>query len=170
MTLISLSKIQYNFINILYFAIVLWIFGNSIILTSKSWSERVNLLLKNMPGVLKELQSCPTLCDPMKCSPPGSSVHGTLQARILEWVAVPSSRASSWPGDQTCVSYNYLHLAGGFFTTSATWEAQNKLGFTAKRIRFKDIQNKLVVTSGKREMRRGKKGKAVKRYKLLCIK
>ena len=41
------------------------------------------------------LQSCPTLCDPMDCSPPGSSVHGILQARILEGVARPSSRGSS---------------------------------------------------------------------------
>ena len=40
----------------------------------------------------KSLQSCSTLCDPMDCSPPGSSVHGILQARILEWVAMPSSR------------------------------------------------------------------------------
>ena len=37
-------------------------------------------------------QSCPSLCDPMDCSPPGSSVHGILQARILEWVAMPFSR------------------------------------------------------------------------------
>ena len=44
---------------------------------------------------------CPTLCDPMDCSPPGSSVHEILQARILEWVAIPSSRESSWPRDQT---------------------------------------------------------------------
>ena len=43
----------------------------------------------------KSLQLCPTLCDPMDCSLPGSSVHGVLQARILEWVAKPSSRASS---------------------------------------------------------------------------
>ena len=40
----------------------------------------------------KLLQLCPTLCDSMDCSPPGSSVHGILQARILEWVALPSSR------------------------------------------------------------------------------
>ena len=39
----------------------------------------------------KSLQSCPTLCDPMDCSLPSSSVHGILQARLLEWVAVPSS-------------------------------------------------------------------------------
>ena len=44
-------------------------------------------------------QSCLTLCDSMDCSPPGSSVHGILQARILEWVAMPSSKPSSQPRD-----------------------------------------------------------------------
>ena len=44
-------------------------------------------------------QSCPTLCDPVDCSPPGSSVHGHLQARILEWVAIPFSKGSSQPGN-----------------------------------------------------------------------
>ena len=53
----------------------------------------------------KLLQLCPTLCDSMDCSPPGSSVHGILQARRLEWVAMPSSRGSSQPRDQTQVSY-----------------------------------------------------------------
>ena len=48
---------------------------------------------------------CPTLCDSIDCSPPGSSVHRILQTRILEWVAMPSSRGSSWPKDRTCVSY-----------------------------------------------------------------
>ena len=47
----------------------------------------------------KLLQSCPTLCDPMDCSPPGSSVHGAFQARILEWVAMPSSIGSSQSRD-----------------------------------------------------------------------
>ena len=51
------------------------------------------------------LQLCPTLCNPMDCSPPGSSVHGILQARILEWVAVPSSRGPSQSRDWTRVSY-----------------------------------------------------------------
>ena len=53
---------------------------------------------------VKSLQSCPTLCDPMNCSPPGSFVHGILQARILEWVAVFSSRGSSKPQDRTRLS------------------------------------------------------------------
>ena len=52
----------------------------------------------------KSLQLCLTLCSPLDCSPPGSSVHGILQARILEWVAMPSSRGSSRPRDRTCVS------------------------------------------------------------------
>ena len=46
-------------------------------------------------------QSCLTLCDPVDCSPPGSSVHGIFPARILEWVAISSSRGSSHPKDQT---------------------------------------------------------------------
>ena len=49
-------------------------------------------------------QSCLTLCHPKDCSPPGSSVHGIFQARILEWVAISSSRGSSQPRDWTCVS------------------------------------------------------------------
>ena len=50
------------------------------------------------------IQSCLTFHDPMDCSPPGSSVHGILQARILEWVAIPFSRESPWPRDGTCIS------------------------------------------------------------------
>ena len=53
----------------------------------------------------------------MKCSPPGSSVHGTLQVRILEWVAMSSSRGSSWPRDQT--QFSLSHIAGKFFTAWA---------------------------------------------------
>ena len=49
-------------------------------------------------------QSYPTLCDPLDCSLPGSSVSGILQARILEWLAIPSSRGSSQPRDRTHVS------------------------------------------------------------------
>ena len=52
----------------------------------------------------QSLQSCPTLCEPVDHSPPGSSVHGILQARILECVAISFSRESSWPRDWTCIS------------------------------------------------------------------
>ena len=56
---------------------------------------------------VKSLQSYPTLCNPIDCNPPGSSAHGILQARILEWVAIASSRGSSSPRDQTWV----FHIA-----------------------------------------------------------
>ena len=57
-------------------------------------------------------QSCLTLCDPMDCSPPGSSVHGISQARILEWVTISSSRGSSQPRERIQLSC----IAGRFFT------------------------------------------------------
>ena len=65
--------------------------------------QQVQLLLKLQCNA-KTLQSCLTLCDPMDYSPPDSSVHGILQGKILEWVAIPSSRESSRPRDQTHVS------------------------------------------------------------------
>ena len=70
----------------------------------------------------KSLESCPyaTL---WTCSPPGFSVHGILQARILEWVVMPSSRGSSWSSKMELMSLLSSPLAGGFFPTSATWEA-----------------------------------------------
>ena len=61
----------------------------------------------------------PTLCNPMDCSLPGSSVQGVLQARIVEWVAIPFSRGSSRPRDQALVS----PIAGRFSTIWATTEA-----------------------------------------------
>ena len=87
-------------------------------------SIRLHLGSAYMP--VKSLQSCLTLCDAMDCSPPGSSVHGILQARILEWVAIPFSRASSCPRDWTRISY-VSWIGRGFFTTSATWEAPSWL-------------------------------------------
>ena len=68
-------------------------------------------------------QSCPTLCDPMDCSPPGSSVHEIFQATILEWVSISSSRGSSQPRDWTWVSCT----AGRFCTDWATREAPTGL-------------------------------------------
>ena len=62
---------------------------------------------------LKLLQSCLTLCHPMDCSLPGSSVHGILQERILERVVISSSRGSSHPRDPNCISYIYLHWQVG---------------------------------------------------------
>ena len=73
----------------------------------------------------KSLQLCLFVCDPIDCSPPGSSVHGILQARKLRWVAMPSSRGSSQPRDHTRISMS-LALADRFFTTSKTSEAPSK--------------------------------------------
>ena len=76
----------------------------------KIYKQLMQLYLQHIRVVkVKVTQSCPTLCDPMDYT-----VHGILQARILEWVAIPFFRGSSQPGDQTQVS----HIAGGFFTRS----------------------------------------------------
>ena len=74
-------------------------------------SPQQHRLLKLSPLVL--LQSCPTLCDPMDCSPPGSSVHGILQARILEWVAMSFSKGLP-DQESSCVSC-WSYIAGQFF-------------------------------------------------------
>ena len=70
-----------------------------------------NCFSVHMCACVKSFQLCPTLCDPMDCSPPGSSVHGILQTRILQWVACPPSgdlpapRGPSRPRDQTSISH-----------------------------------------------------------------
>ena len=69
----------------------------------------------------KSLQSCPTLDNPVDCSLPGSSIHGILQARILEWVAMPSSRGFPEPGTKPEFLMSPA-LTGGFFTASTTWD------------------------------------------------
>ena len=85
---------------------------------SRSGLSQFSLLQMAVKGKVLVAQSCLTLCDPMDCSLPGSFVHGILQARILEWVAMPSSRGSSLgfePGSPA--------LQADFFTISATREA-----------------------------------------------
>ena len=119
----------------------LWIPGQVFILFLFSWmmirASSIWELLKRTPVPLiwipsspplstpssevKVAQSCLTLCNPMDCSPPGSSVHGLLQARILEWVDIHFSRRSSQPRDQTWVS----HIAGKFYTIWATTPVQH---------------------------------------------
>ena len=89
----------------------------SIHISSGTLSDLISWICLSLPLLVAHL--CPTLCDPMGCSPPGSSVHGILQARILEWVAMPFSRESSRPRYQTFVSC----IAGRFCTIWATNEA-----------------------------------------------
>ena len=76
---------------------------------------RLSELVILMCVYVKSLKPCPTLCDLMDCSPPGSSVYGILQARILEWVAKPL------PGMEN-TSLMSPALADRFFTTGITWE------------------------------------------------
>ena len=82
-------------------------------------SERWELYLSecaNIPKWSEVAQLCLTLCDPVDCSPPGSSIHGILQARILEWVAISFSRGSPQPRNRTQVS----RIAGRRFNLWAT--------------------------------------------------
>ena len=67
-------------------------------------------------------ESCPTLCDPMDCSWPDSSVQGIFQVRILEWVAISSSRGPSQPRDQTHIAYVYC-IVRWVLSHCTTWEA-----------------------------------------------
>ena len=73
-------------------------------MTTESAITIFTMLRNLLCSLCSVTQLCLTLCDPMDCSPQGSSVHGILQARILEWVAMPSSRGSSLPRDRTQVS------------------------------------------------------------------
>ena len=108
-------------------------------------------------------KSCLILCDPMVCSPPSSSVHEIAQARILVWVAMPSSRGPSWTRDQTQV----LHTAGGYFTNWATREvlshASDELFRKRKNLKPRKWSSKKVVElKSKWPSRFGKKTKQTK--------
>ena len=70
---------------------------------NSDWKIRSKTLTVGIKPYSEVAQLCPTLCNPMDCGPPGSSVHGIFQARILEWVAISFSRGSSQPRDQTLV-------------------------------------------------------------------
>ena len=100
-------------------------------------------------------QSCPTLCNPVDCSPPGSSVHGILQARILEWVAISFSRGSSRPRDWTWVScfagrrfiliniYIYLLIYLDVLGLCSTWDLGSSLQHTGSLV----VPWELLVTA-----------------------
>ena len=80
------------------------------------------------------LQSCPTLRDPMDCILPGSSAHGMLQAKVLEWVAMPFSRGSSSPRAQTCVSYCSCIAGRFFFFLMLSHQGSPALGETYQKL------------------------------------
>ena len=100
-------------------------------------------------------ESCLTLCNSMDCSPPGSSVHGILQARILEWVAISFSREFSWPRDRTsisCVSRLILYYCvtwEGYVYSSNHSNIQLAITITFSyhlcRIRFRTLQPHVFI-------------------------
>ena len=98
--------------------------------------------------VVQSLCHAQFFCNPMDCSPPGSSVHGISQARILEWVAIAFSRGSSQPRDQTCISY----IAGGFFTAEPPGKLKSHFS----------VMIIIGLTNQKRKKRKGGKGKRLR--------
>ena len=101
----------------------------------------------------KSLQSCPTRCDPVKSSPPDSSVHGVSQARILEWVAISYSRGSSRPRDRTRVSYvscigrQVLCHQLRWYSTKPPWQYYLWLPCTPQENTFNALPLSLVFLS-----------------------
>ena len=91
----------------------------------------------------KSLQLCLTLCNPMDCCPPGSSVQGISQARILEWDAISSSRGSPWPRDRTHVTYASCIGRWIFFTTSTTWEELRRFYKPGNRNQWTNLDRKV---------------------------
>ena len=81
------------------------------------------------------------LCDPVDCSPPDSSVHGILQARILEWVAISFSRGSSQPRDRTQVS----HIAGRLFNLCISREALKYKNIVSQKTTYRDTELQIQV-------------------------
>ena len=103
------------------------------------WTHEFRIPVSSTHGQ-GERVSCSVICNPIDCSPPSSSVHGILQARILEWGAIPFSRGSFWPRDQTQVSC----IAGRFFTIWATGET-HKAFSTINLVFEKDFWRILIM-------------------------
>ena len=133
---LSLSR-EHAWDQLLLFQVCKWFHLNTVIQWFTKWETGIQTIKVENSGewainwtnelyicvCVLSTKSCLTLCDPMNCSPPGSSVHGISKARILEWVAIPFSRGSFWHRDWTQVSC----IAGRFFTNWANREAQSVL-------------------------------------------
>ena len=113
----------------------LWVQGTNWIERTNS-SEKIHMKISvwgDKPRLSRRCwcsvaQLCPTLCNSMDCSPPGSSVCGIFQAKILEWVGISFSRGSYWPRDRTHVSCT----AGRFFSTEPQGKPCDELFFPWK--------------------------------------
>ena len=117
------------------------------------WNKSYKYCIKSYVGACSVAKLHLTLCNPIDCSLSGSSVHGILQTRVLEWIAMPSSRGSSQPRDQTCISCTTRGCF--FFYHWATWKAQSLLHFGLKKqkqiqiqTKFTDTENRLMVARG----------------------
>ena len=127
----------------------------------------------------KWLQSFPTLCNSMDCSPPGSSVHGILQARILEWVAISSSRGSSRLRDWTHVSYiictgrqvlyHWCHLGSPIVTDRWKLNIDGNGVHFLNRNTLTDLENKLILTKGERRKPRMRQEDGIETYPQIYI-
>ena len=104
--------------------------------------KTLNIILPIKIICAKSLHLCLTLCNPMNCSPSGSSVHGILQARISGWVVVPSSRGSFQPRDQShiyisCIGsqvpYHQRHVENPHFSIKETFSTKRKLVFKSEK-------------------------------------
>ena len=111
-------------------------------------NKHIKMCLTSLILACLVTQSYPTLCDPMDRIPPGSSIHGILQARILEWVAMPSFMGSSQPRDQTQGSLMFPTLAGRFLPLVPSGKPQgnanqdhNKRWFCPNRMTLKKKKN-----------------------------
>ena len=91
-------------------------------------------------------QTCLSLCDPMDCSPQGSSVHGIFQERIAEWIAISYSRESSWPRSWTSVSC--ISCVGSWILYHcATWEVHTHREKTERNLKIKQLSvNHLLLS------------------------
>ena len=95
----------------------------------------------------KLLQSCPTLCNSMDCSPPGFSVHGVLQAKILVWVAVPSSRGSCTARADFCFSLPvFMQLLSCILLLSLWQTAQYTIFSLRSQLYFRDFKTHLYIS------------------------
>ena len=117
------------------------------------------VLYMQLYGCVVVTQSCPTLCNSMDYSSSGSSVHGILQARMLEWAAIPFSRGSSQPRDWILVSCIIVR----FLTIWATREAHTSNWKPPKRFKQSDMSKFIVLIPlflqrGGKKVRRGESG------------
>ena len=114
----------------------------------------------NIKGKENEVaQSCPTLCDPMDCCPPGSSVHGIFQAIVLEWIVISFSSGSSQPKDWTQVSGIVYRRFTIWATREVLWRRNQKLYSQAKAERIQHHQkSSLINAKGSSLDRKHRKG------------